>query len=166
MSEKASHISNFMRRNQAAVGLVECVERDARVHQAVRRVLAAELRPHCLHATLEGGRLCLLTDSPVWASRLRFVAPELLVALGAQGTVATEVRVRIAPAAGQGSGMGGERAAARLSQATVAHLRVAAATMEDADLAAALLRLAGGGAGGGAQPAPVSGQETAKGRGA
>jgi hypothetical protein len=157
MSEKASHINSFLRRNQAAAGLLEGVERDTRLLKATQRALAPELRPHCLHATLDGGRLWLLTDGSAWASRLRFAVPELLAGLCAQGMVATEARVRIAPAEGLNARVDGARGVPRLSQATVRHLKVAAQTIDDADLAAALLRLAGNG--------PVSGQETAKGRG-
>ena len=145
MSEKAGHINNFLRRNKAAAGLLDGVERDARLLKAMQRALAAELRPHCLHAALDGERLWLLTDGPVWASRLRFAAPDLLAGLCAQGAVATDVQVRVAPAKGLGARVDGPRAAPRLSSATVAHLKVAAATMDDADLAAALLRLAGSG---------------------
>jgi hypothetical protein len=157
MSEKAFHINNFLRRNQAAAVLLDGVERDIRLLTAAQRVLAAELRPHCLHATLDGGRLWLLTDGPVWASRMRFAVPDLLVGLCAQGVAATEARVRIAPAEGLGARMDGARAVPRLSQATVWHLQVAAEAIDDADLAAALLRLAGHGL--------ASGQDTAKGRG-
>ena len=38
---------------------------------------------------LDDGRLSLLTDSPVWASRLRFAAPDLLAALAARGIEAS-----------------------------------------------------------------------------
>jgi hypothetical protein len=157
MPEKAFHINSFLRRHQAAAGLLADVERDTRLIEAARRTLAVELRPHCLHATLDGGRLWLLTDGPVWASRLRFAVPDLLAGLRAQGVVATDARVRIAPAEGLGARVDGARAVPRLSQATVAHLRVVAAAMADADLAAAWLRLAASGTG--------SGQDIAKGRG-
>lgn len=157
MSENALHINRFLRRNRIAAGLLEAVERDAALLQATRRLLAADLRGHCLHATLEGAQLWLLTDGPVWASRLRFAAPELVAGLRQVGMAATEVRVRVAPAAIQVQPTDGAKTQARLSAATAAHLKRAAATMDDADLAAALLRLARRGA-------PCD-QETARGRG-
>ncbi len=149
-----------MRRSQAAAGLLAGVERDARLVGAVRSALADELRPHCLHAALEGARLSLLTDGPAWASRLRFAAPELLAALAARGTMAAQVRIRVAPVAGSGAVAERPAVRERLSPGTVAHLRAAAAGMDDPELAAALLRLAGGPDGTGRD------QETAKGRGA
>ncbi len=157
MSEKSLHINSFLRRNQSAAGLLEGVERDARILATAQGALAAELRPHCLHATQDGNRLWLLTDGPAWASRLRFAVPDLLAGLRAKGAVVAEVRVRVAPAADKGVRPDGAGTAPRLSQATVEHLKVAAANMDDADLAAALLRLAGSGS------APD--QDTAKGRG-
>jgi hypothetical protein len=160
MSENTRHISNFLRRNQSASGLLEGVERDVRLLKAMRRALGEDLGPHCLYATREGERVCLLADGPVWAARLRFAAPELLAALCAQGTVAAEVRVRVTPVSRQGPETAAKVAAARLSSATIAHLRAAAAGMDDPDLAAALLRLAGAGGKAG------SDQETARGRGA
>lgn len=141
MSEQAAHINRFLRRNQAAARLLEGVERDARLLKAAQDALAAELRPHCLHATLDGGRIWLLTDGPVWASRLRFAVPGLLSALCAEGSLATEVRIRVVPAVGGGNGVVGAHASPGLSQATVAHLKRAAAAMDDDALAAALLRL-------------------------
>jgi hypothetical protein len=155
MSEKARHINNFLRRNRAAAGLLEGVDRDARLLEAVRCALAPVLQPHCLHAALEGGRLSLVTDGPVWASRLRFATPELLAGLRGQGLVADEARVRVAPARGPALRTAAKGAHLALSRGTIAHLREAAAEMEDPDLAAALLRLAEAGD-----------QETARGRGA
>ena len=157
MSAKAFHINKFLRSSQAAGGLLDGVERDDRLVKAVQSTLPAELRPHCLHATLDERRLSLLTDGPVWASRLRFAVPDVLAGLCAQGVIATEARVRVTPVKGPRAPVHAARAAPSLSQATVRHLRMAAAAIDDADLAAALLRLAGSGA--------VSGQETAKARG-
>jgi hypothetical protein len=112
-----------------------------RLQRQVRQALEPDLRPHCLHATLEAGRLTLVTDSPVWASRLRFAAPLLLVLLGGDGPAATEVRVRVAPPPAERFGSG-RRPALQLSATAVSHLLGAAAAMDDPDLAAALRRLA------------------------
>ena len=45
--------------------------------QRVRRLLPADLAPHCLAAREHDGRLILHTDSAAWATRLRFMAPQL-----------------------------------------------------------------------------------------
>jgi hypothetical protein len=160
MPEKAIHISSFLRRNQSVSGLLAGVERDARLLEAVRRALGGDLGPHCLHAVIEGGRLGLSTDSPVWASRLRFAAPVLVEALRAQGTAAAEVRLRVVPGSVPRRQTGTGGAQIRLSEATVTHLREAAASTDDPALAAALLRLARAG------PSAGVDQDTANGRGA
>lgn len=149
-----------MRRSQSASELLAGVERDARVLDVVQCALGGEVGPHCIHAALEGERLGLSTDGPVWASRLRFAVPALLEALRAQGTQAVEVRVRVVPGSAPRRQTGIAGARIRLSQATVAHLREAAAGMDDPEVAAALLRLARAGR------SPGSDQDTANGRGA
>jgi hypothetical protein len=120
------------------------------LQRRIRRALEPDLRPHCLHATLEGGRLTLVSDSPVWASRLRFGAPGLMAALAGERPV-TEVRVRVAPQAAARSGLA-TQPAVTLSAGTVSHLLGAAESMEDPDLAAALRHLAGSGARRGGDP--------------
>jgi hypothetical protein len=162
MSDKASHVSAFLRCNQAASTLLEGVDRDARLLADTRRILAPELRPHCLHTSLEAGRLVLVTDGSVWASRLRFAAPELLAGLGGQGVSAATLRVLVAPSPDTQSPenryrQDGGRPPNRLSPETVAHLRMAAAAMDDPALAAALLRLA--------ETGRALAQDNAKGRG-
>jgi hypothetical protein len=121
------------------------------LQRRIRRALEPDLRPHCLHATLEGGRLTLVSDSPVWASRLRFGAPGLMAALAGEGPAVSEVRVRVAPQAAAGSGLA-TQPAVTLSAGTVSHLLGAAESMEDPDLAAALRHLAGSGARRGGDP--------------
>jgi hypothetical protein len=142
MPESSLHVSRFLRRNQVAGRLLDGLERDIRLQRRVRRALEVDLRPHCLHATLEAGRLTLVSDSPVWASRLRFAAPGLLAALEGDGPAVQEVRVRVAPPAAVPS-VPARRPAVTLSPRAVAHLLVAAEAMDDPDLAAALRRLAG-----------------------
>jgi len=148
MSEKARHIKNFLRQSPAAAGLLEGVDRDARLLRSTQGAVPPELRAHCLHASLEDGRLSLVTDGPVWASRLRFAAPELLAGLRGHGLAAEAVRVRVAPPQAPGPQTSAMGAQPGLSRETRAHLREAAAQIADPDLAAALRRLAEAGAGG------------------
>lgn len=142
MPESSLHVSRFLRRNQVAGRLLEGLDRDIALQRRVRSALESELRPHCLHAILEAGRLTLVSDSPVWASRLRFCAPGIVAALGGDAPAVTEVRVRVAPQAAGRSGPT-RRPALILSAETVAHLLGAAAATDDPELAAALRRLAG-----------------------
>lgn len=158
MFERPPHITQYLRRNRAAAGLLASCERDLSLLQAVHRLLAEELSPHCLHATLDGERICLITDGPVWASRLRFSVPQLVAGLAERFPQVREVRIRISPTRVDHPQPNGSANPSQMSEATIAHLREAAAGMPDPELAAALLRLAASGMG--------LAQDTAKGRGA
>lgn len=163
MPTKPPHITRFLRQHRAAGALLAGVERDARLLQATRRLLPEELVPHCLHASLDGERLCLLTDGPVWASRLRFSVPQVLAGLAGGFPGAREVRIRISPASADKQMPPARSCPVALSEETVAHLRQTAACIDDPELSAAFLRLAESGA----RPRSDegSGQDTARGRG-
>jgi hypothetical protein len=49
--------------------------------QKVRHYLAEELAAHCQVANYQAGKLVLIVDSSVWASRLRFSIPQLCKSL-------------------------------------------------------------------------------------
>jgi hypothetical protein len=61
----------------------------------IRRHLPAELAPHCLAAQLKRDRLVLHTDSPVWATRLRYSAPQLASLLQETHPGLREIKVRV-----------------------------------------------------------------------
>ena len=146
MPAKPPHITRFLSHHRAAAALLAGVERDARLLQATRRLLPEELAPHCLHASLEGERLCLLTDGPVWASRLRFSVPQVLAGLAVGFPSTREVRIRISPASADRQLPATDNCRVALSEETIAHLRQTAASIDDPELAAAFLRLAESGA--------------------
>ena len=64
----------------------------------IRRLLPGELAAHCVSARLDGQRLVLHTDSPVWASRLRFMAAELHSLLENRDRSLREIKVKLLPA--------------------------------------------------------------------
>ena len=64
----------------------------------VRRHLPGDLARHCVAARCDGERLVLHTDSPVWASRLRFLSAELRSLLKTDIATLREVKVRLSPA--------------------------------------------------------------------
>jgi hypothetical protein len=61
----------------------------------VRRCLPADLASHCLNARLRVDTLVLHTDSPVWATRLRYLAPQLASVLAAEYPAVREVKIRL-----------------------------------------------------------------------
>jgi hypothetical protein len=62
---------------------------------AVRRVLPTDLAAHCLAARADGQRLVLHTDSPVWASRLRFFSNQLASLLQNDLPSLREIKVKL-----------------------------------------------------------------------
>ena len=137
----------FLRRNEKIAGYITAIERNAQLLRKIRSALPPPLDDHCLHASLEAGVLTLLTDSPVWSSRLRFFAPELVRHLAGSGDTIAACRVRVRPLALVRSTAPKAIRKNRLSARTVQHLIEAAAGIQDAKIAAALRRLAKAGAG-------------------
>lgn len=63
----------------------------------VRRALPSDLAGHCIAARLQGPTLVLHTDSPAWATRLRFLANELRSLLQPRHRVLREIKIRLLP---------------------------------------------------------------------
>lgn len=61
----------------------------------VRQCLPADLAPHCLSAHLRDQLMVLHTDSPAWATRLRYVAPQLISVLRPEYPALSNVIVRL-----------------------------------------------------------------------
>lgn len=128
--------------SQRLQSLTETARRHAQVSDLVRAALPREVAGHCLGAVVAADEVTLYVDSPAWATRLRFLAPNLLQQLAATGIHARHCRIRVQPP--------GDRVEAvpvppRLPQASAAAsdaVGSAAASTESSDLAAALRRLA------------------------
>jgi hypothetical protein len=143
------HACRFLRSNERIAGYLAAVERNAKLLLDVRRALPPPLDERCLHAALDAGVLTLVTDSPVWSSRLRFFAPELQRGLARHyGPIAT-CRIRVQPRTVKPPSGPGANPRHKLSPRTAQHLMEAAAGIEDTELAAALRRLAKAGTRGG-----------------
>lgn len=78
---------------------LKLLEREIRAQNAllnqIRRLLPADLAPHCRAAQIREGLLVLHVDSPVWATRLRYLAPELLSLLRPDHTALSAVTVKV-----------------------------------------------------------------------
>jgi len=138
MPKQFRHACRFLECGEKIAGYLAAVEHNARILREIRNILPTPLDEHCLHASLEAGVLTLITDSPVWSSRLRFFAPELERDLApSRGRISTiHIRVRpcmIAPTSSPKH---------KLSKRAAEHLMAAAAEIGDDQIAAALRRLA------------------------
>ncbi|MCG6860953.1 MAG: DUF721 domain-containing protein [Chromatiaceae bacterium] len=147
MPKKFQHACRFLQRNEKIAGYLTAIERDARLLREIRSILPFPLDEHCLHASLESSVLTLVTDSPVWSSRLRFFGPELERDLfSLHGSIAS-CRIRVQPHARASSGVTESTRKTMLSPRAAQHLMEAAEGIDDLQIAAALRRLAKAGAG-------------------
>jgi hypothetical protein len=64
---------------------------------SVKQALPVNLTAHCVAAQLRGPELVLHVDSPVWATRIRYLAPELLSQLQLDYPAAQTIRIRQLP---------------------------------------------------------------------
>ena len=142
MPKSIRHACRFLAGNDKIAAYLNMIERNAKLLRDVRRSLPAPLDEHCLYASLDAGILTLVTDSPVWSSRLRFFAPELERSLSSDSSPIASCHIRVQPQAVSPSPPSGREPGHKLSRRTVDHLIEAAAGIEDAELAAALRRLA------------------------
>ncbi|MDD3449564.1 MAG: DUF721 domain-containing protein [Gammaproteobacteria bacterium] len=121
--------------------LLERVRLLQRVENLLRKILGADMAGHCRAGGIAGGRLVLLADSPVWATRIRYAVPALLEQLGDAGDVPVrEIQVRVGRL-GIARGKAPRRARP-LGEETARNLRETAEAVGDEALRAALLRLA------------------------
>jgi hypothetical protein len=107
--------------------------------RALRQTLPPPLREQVRFANLRGDRLVFLASSPAWASRLRLLQAQILVAARAIGAAAGSVTVKVAPL--PPAAMEPERAKP-LSAAAALHLKAAATSISDPELRVLFLELA------------------------
>lgn len=63
----------------------------------VKCLLPDALGPHLLAASQRDSTLCLVTDAAVWAAKLRYLAPDILISLNrTQGRSLQKVKVGVA----------------------------------------------------------------------
>ena len=139
---KPRPVGDFLRRRK-----LKLLQREAEAQQSllkqVRALLTAPLEPHCTAARLSEGQLVLFADSSAWASRLRYLVPDILEGLRRAGVEASAIRIRVAlesPSATQPPARP-KQPARRLSAANAELLLQVAASMTDPALGAALRRL-------------------------
>lgn len=130
--------------NSASGGLSRLADHAAylqRVTLALKRHLGEPLAAHCRVANVRDGVLILQADSPVWAAKLRFLAPAVLRHLAHEfhwrEVGGTRVRVRPRDRVRHSVSRGPRR----LSAATAKLLKAVGEETDSAELRDALLRL-------------------------
>jgi hypothetical protein len=139
MPNKPRPLRDLLRSGSALVLLQDSVSKQNASLELVRSLLPDQLKPHCLAALIKNRRLVLFTDSPVWASRLRYFSRDLSNRLRKHGVEVEKSIIRILidrrPAKPE------RRHVRRLSKANARLLEQIAADMDDQELGSALFRL-------------------------
>lgn len=136
------HAADLLGGNDALGGLAEAARRAGKLEQTLRRALPPYLKPHLRGAHLRDATLVILADGPAWATRLRFLEPELKAALDVRtrrDIRRVAVRVQLPDPAARPRSVPEPRV---LSAAASAALDASSARIKDPALAAALTRLA------------------------
>lgn len=121
--------------------LLQQSQRLLHLTRTLQEHLPEPLNRHCTVANIHNDSLILLTDSPVWSSRLRFHAPALLRELERRHAVhLTKVQIRINPPEQVRPAAVSHKP--RMSAPTAALLRQVASSVDDPALGTALRRLA------------------------
>ena len=104
--------------------------------------LSEPLRSHVQVANVEGDRLVIQCDSPVWSARVRLLVPRLLEAVNREPTRHRIRLIQVISRPGQRGGFPPSRHRARISEQTRRLLENVAAGIENPALRRTLLRLA------------------------
>lgn len=138
MSRRPQSVRQLLGSKPLLQQLEHQLARQQRLLGDVRRVVPAEVAPHCVAAHRDGDTLTLHADSPVWATRLRYLAPEIVSLLQGDAGVLRRIRVRIHV---PNSRQPGRRRPVHRSAAAAAAIRDGADAIDNPALRAALLRL-------------------------
>jgi hypothetical protein len=136
---RATPVRELLTGSPAIRHALELQRREDALLARVRDLLGPGARPHCLQATVKDGALTVTVDSAVWATRLRYLAPELVQGMAAIGVIAAKVRAR--PVDRQPNRQTTQRVP-RLTATVVEHLTTAADHLSDAGIAEVFRRLA------------------------
>jgi len=98
MAAKPRRINQLFQQQSALKSLYAEVQQQQQLLALVRQTLPPNLAEHCCEARLRGTVLTLFTDTPVWASKLRFITPRLLSELRSQfpGLASISVKTQVA----------------------------------------------------------------------
>lgn len=113
-----------------------------RLNAVLVRHLAADIVDHCQAGNLRGHTLVLHTDSAPWATKLRFLAPQLLRELQRERGLARLERIEVRILPQSPVALRPTRTAVPIGKSSREHLLSAARSVRDPRLQAALERLA------------------------
>lgn len=142
MTATTRHIRRLLRSAAPAAALLDELERRERLLALIREQLPSDLSARCVQASLTAKELTLFVESPVWVDRLRFLAPQLVDALGRTGLRIERCHVRVQPHADAAGPPAARAPRHPSSPAAAAAVRQAGAALGPGPLSSALQRLA------------------------
>jgi len=95
MTKKPRSLLNVVKNSGQLGHLARMLNKQQALLEQIQQLLPAPINKHCIHARISGNRLILHTSSPVWATRLRFHAPEIISAIKKQAPSVKNVDIRI-----------------------------------------------------------------------
>lgn len=141
MHVKMKPVHNLLNSGKVLTRLGRQLAAQAELLELVRSQLPQPLDEHCVSAILHQQNLTLLTDSPVWASRLRYLSRNLQQRLRQTGVKILSIKVKICIIERSFMSPKKPREATLLSPDNAELLRSAGECMQDKGLRDALLRL-------------------------
>lgn len=139
MSFRPRRLRQLLRHSQGLEKIFREVRLQHQVLADVQALLAPAIAAHCVAAQITRQNLVLHTDSPAWATRLRFLTPQLLSQLRGRYPGLASIRLHLLP---QNAAKPTPKRPPRHSAHGGELIRAGAATVADPDLRDALERLA------------------------
>lgn len=97
MAKRPSRINQILGKS-GLKKLLAKIRRQQALLELVRQQLPANVAKHCTDLHMQGTSITLFADSPVWASKLRFLAPNLLSQLRKNNPGIANLNVHSVPA--------------------------------------------------------------------
>lgn len=132
-------IGDLLQQTSGLKSLLQQSRDQSRLLDRIQQLLPPPLQPHCRAAVLKQGQLLLYTDASAWASRLRYLSRELITQLKKHGLSVSKVTVRVM--LGNRPLPVASRPGRKLTADNARLLQQTAASIDDAELSAALARL-------------------------
>ncbi|MCU7874253.1 MAG: DUF721 domain-containing protein [Candidatus Thiodiazotropha sp. (ex Lucinoma borealis)] len=134
-------VSKIVANHVAPAKLGKRLSAQKALYQQIKRYLPMPLDAQLKAAVLQDGTLSLFVISPVWASRFRYLLPQLQRQLRENGVTVDRLRTRILPSDTAKPIRTMQKQRIKLSKESSKQLRQAAASIDDQPLRDAILRL-------------------------
>ena len=138
----AQQVHKLLKSSRRTSRLLQRVERGRQLTHELQAVLPSPLASYCQAGDLFEHKLTIITTSPVWAAKLRYLLPTLLQAFRSIPSLeqVTDIDIKISNLPQQTRTTAPTRKA-HLSRQSAELIRQTAETIDDPDLRASLLKL-------------------------